>query len=68
VTKVAAFLLLAAGAGLAAYGVLLWIAIPRSDTATSSLFLTGILLVVGGLVLVAAAFAVLRLGTRPRKP
>jgi hypothetical protein len=68
VKTAAALFLGGAGILLGAYGILLWIAIPRSDTTTSSLFLTGLLLVVGGLVLVAAALAVLRLGTRPRKP
>ena len=66
--KTAAALLLGSlGALLAAYGILLWIAIPRSDTATSSLLLTGLLLVLGGLTLVVAV-GVLRGRRRPRRP
>ena len=54
----AALFLGSAGAILGAYGILLWVAIPRSDTATSSLLLTGLLLVVGGLALGAGALGV----------
>ena len=64
--KTAAALLLGSlGALLAAYGILLWIAIPRSDTATSSLLLTGLLLVLGGLTLGVVAVGVLRGRRRP---
>jgi hypothetical protein len=67
--KTAAALVLAgAGALLAAYGVLLWVAIPRSDTATSSLLLTGALLVGGGLALGALALGLVRRRRRPRRP
>lgn len=63
----AALLLGSAGAILGAYGILLWVAIPRSDTATSSLLLTGLLLVASGLALGAGAGAVLR-SRRRRRP
>ena len=56
----AALFLGGAGAILGAYGILLWVAIPRSDTATSSLLLTGLLLVGGGLALGTGALGVLR--------
>jgi hypothetical protein len=64
----AALLLCAVGAMLGAYGILLWIAIPRSDTATSSLLLTGLLLVVAGLALGALAVGLLRRRRRPQGP
>jgi hypothetical protein len=60
VKTAAALFLGSAGAILGAYGILLWVAIPRSDTATSSLLLTGLLLVGGGLALGAGALGVLR--------
>ena len=67
--KTAAALLLGSlGALLASYGILLWIAIPRSDTATSSLLLTGLLLVLGGLTLGVVAVGLLRSRHRPRRP
>ncbi|HZB86444.1 MAG TPA: hypothetical protein VE289_07775 [Gaiellaceae bacterium] len=65
---VAALLLAGMGALLGAYGILLWIAIPRSDTATSSLLLTGALLVVGGLALGVFALGLVRHWRRPRRP
>jgi hypothetical protein len=68
VKTAAALLLGSLGALLAAYGILLWIAIPRSDTATSSLLLTGLLLVLGGLTLGVVAVGVLRGRRRPRRP
>jgi hypothetical protein len=68
VKTAAALLLGSLGALLSAYGILLWIAIPRSDTATSSLLLTGLLLVLGGLTLGVAAVGVLRSRRRPRRP
>jgi hypothetical protein len=68
VKTAAALLLGSAGAILGAYGILLWVAIPRSDTATSSLLLTGLLLVVSGLALGAGAGAVLRSRRRRRRP
>lgn len=64
----AALLLGGVGALLAAYGILLWLAIPRSDTATSSLLLTGLLLVTGGVALGAVAVGLLRRTRRPRRP
>lgn len=64
----AALLLGSVGALLGAYGILLWIAIPRSDTATSSLLLTGLLLVLGGLTLGVVAVGLLRSRHRPRRP
>ena len=67
--KTAAALLLGSlGALLGAYGVLLWVAIPRSDTATSSLLLTGLLLVLGGLTLGVVAVGLIRSRRRPRRP
>jgi hypothetical protein len=60
VKTAAALVLGSAGVILGAYGILLWVAIPRSDTATSSLFLTGLLLVVGGLALGTGALGLFR--------
>lgn len=45
---------LTAAIALAGFGVLLWVAIPTSDSATSSLFLVGLALVAAG-----AGFALL---------
>jgi hypothetical protein len=68
VKTAAALLLGSVGALLGASGILLWIAIPRSDTATSSLLLTGLLLVLGGLTLGVVAVGLLRSRHRPRRP
>jgi hypothetical protein len=46
---------------LAGYGVLLWVAIPSSDSATSSLFLVGLVLVAAGLGFALFAWMLLRL-------
>jgi hypothetical protein len=49
IATVAALVAVVAAVALAGYGVLLWIAIPTSDTATSSLFLAGLVLVAAGI-------------------
>jgi hypothetical protein len=49
-----------AGIVLAAFGVLIWASIPRSDTTTSSLVVFGLPFVLAGVVLCAAAWALLR--------
>jgi hypothetical protein len=49
---------------LAGYGVLLWVAIPSSDSATSSLFLVGLVLVAAGAGFAFFAWLLLRLRRR----
>jgi hypothetical protein len=51
-----------AAVGLIGYGVLLWVAIPSSDTATSSLFLVGLALVAAGAGLALLGWLLLRWG------
>jgi hypothetical protein len=48
---VGAIALFAGAASAAGYGVLLWVAVPSSDSATSSLVLVGVVLVAVGAVL-----------------
>ena len=49
---------------LAGFGVLLWLAIPSSDTATSSLVLVGLALFAAGAGLAAVGWVHLRRGLR----
>lgn len=60
VAAAAALVSLVAAVALGGYGVLLWVAIPTSDTATSSLFLAGLALVAGGIGLALLAWVLLR--------
>jgi hypothetical protein len=60
----AAFVALVAAIALAGFGVLLWAAIPSSDSATSSLFLAGLALVAGGLGFALIAWFLLRARAR----
>lgn len=62
IATAAALVAVVAAVALAGYGVLLWIAIPSSDTATSSLFLAGLALVVAGAGLALLAWLLLRWG------
>jgi hypothetical protein len=58
-----------AAVALVGYGVLLWVAIPGSDTATSSLVLAGLVLVAAGAGLALLAWLLLRgsLSSRRRR-
>jgi hypothetical protein len=53
-------LLVAGGLVACATGILVWVAIPRSDTATGSLIVFGAAFVVPGAIAVAVGFALLR--------
>jgi hypothetical protein len=62
IATAAALVSVIAAVALIGYGVLLWIAIPTSDTATSSLFLVGLVLVCAGAGLALLAWLLLRWG------
>jgi hypothetical protein len=62
IATVVALVAVVAAVALAGYGVLLWIAIPTSDTATSSLFLAGLVLVAAGIGLALLGWLLLRWG------
>lgn len=64
IATVAAGVLLVVGGVVSGFGLLVWLAIPQSDTATSTLLLIGLPFVVGGLVLAAVALMLLRRARR----
>ena len=67
IATTAALVSLIAAVALAGYGVLLWIAIPSSDTATSSLFLAGLVLVAAGIGLALLGWLLLLWGPLSRR-
>ena len=67
IATTAALVSIIAAVALAAYGVLLWIAIPSSDTATSSLFLAGLVLVAAGIGLALLGWLLLLWGPLSRR-
>ena len=62
ISTTAALVAAIAAVALIGYGVLLWFAIPTSDTATSSLVLVGLVLVAAGAVLAVLAWLLLLWG------
>jgi hypothetical protein len=62
IATVVALVAVVAAVAPAGYGVLLWFAIPTSDTATSSLFLAGLALVAAGIGLALLGSLLLRWG------